>query len=54
MLRRGYNHKSPLEQPDFLYLSETDQAATVDVVASLRLLRERCPECRRRMEEFNV
>ena len=45
MLSRGYNHMSPLEQPDFSYLPAEQQAVKVDQELSLELLIERCPEC---------
>jgi hypothetical protein len=45
MLRRGYNHKSPIEQPDFSYLPEHERLATVDKSLALKLLIERCPDC---------
>lgn len=43
MLRRGYKHESPYEQPN---LSRYDlDGFTVDVNVSIADLRERCPEC---------
>lgn len=54
MTRRGYNHKSPLEQPDFSYLSEEQRNIKVDKEAALNLLLDRCAECAKRyMEEIN-
>lgn len=50
MLRRGYTHKSPLEQPDFSYLSESEQNAKVDVLSAQAVLCARCAECHERME----
>jgi len=40
MVDRSYNHKSPLEQPKALIQS------SVDVLANLKELARRCPECR--------
>lgn len=48
MLRRGYNHASPLEQPDFSYLPEKQRGYRVNVEDSLDLLLGRCEECRGR------
>jgi hypothetical protein len=48
MLRRGYRHESPCEQPDFSYLAIPEQRAVVDVQSSLAELVKRCPECRKR------
>jgi len=47
MLRRGYNHKSPYEQPD---LSGYDLSGHgVDVEESIRELKSRCADCAERM-----
>jgi hypothetical protein len=47
MLRRGYKHKSPYEAPD---LSAYDFSEwSVDVEESIRDLKERCPECMKRI-----
>ena len=46
MLRRGMNHRSPLEQPDFAYLPDHLRNARVDQEAALRLLIDRCARCR--------
>jgi len=51
MLRRGYRHATPCEQPDFSYLPEAQKNATVDLEASLAELTRRCSECRNRTEE---
>jgi hypothetical protein len=42
MTRRGYNHKSPLVNPDSISKLER---VTVDAEASLKELLRRCPEC---------
>ena len=43
MERRGYCHFSPLEVPDYSYVTEK---ACIDVEANLRDLFSRCSECR--------
>ena len=48
MRKRGMNPKSPLEQPDFSYLSEGQRNFKVDVVAARELLLGRCEGCRAR------
>ena len=45
MSKRGFNHNSPLEQPDFSYLPEEQRNFKVDKEASLKLLLDRCCEC---------
>jgi hypothetical protein len=45
MLRRGYNHKSPYEQPDISYLPSTEQYYKVNVESSYSDLKNRCPHC---------
>jgi hypothetical protein len=49
MLRRGYRHETPCEQPDFGYLPESQRNAVVNIEASLAELTRRCPECRERI-----
>lgn len=44
MVRRGYNHQSPYEQPDIGYLPEIYQAARVDLSESYDQL-SACEEC---------
>lgn len=46
MSRRGMQHGSPLEQPDFSYLPPEHRFYKVDREASLRLLVGRCEKCR--------
>ena len=48
MLRRGYNHQSPYEQPDLSHYADEVRFAKVDTEASLRMLLARCKECRER------
>lgn len=43
MLRRGYNHQSPFEQPDTSYLPND---MTVDISTSIEDLKSRCPDCK--------
>lgn len=50
MLKRGMHHKSALEQIDVDYLPSEQKNAMVDKKASLCELRERCENCRRRMQ----
>ena len=45
MLRRGYNHTSPYEQPDISYLPVYEQTYKVNVQSSHEDLQSRCPEC---------
>lgn len=52
MLRRGYNHQSPYEQPDLSYLSDGDRNARVDLSISASDLMNRCVECSMRMKEY--
>jgi len=52
MIQRGYNHKSPYEQPDISYLPEDQQNFTVDVARSIADLVGRCPECAKRHREL--
>lgn len=47
MLRRGFNHQSPYEQPDLSYLPDYQRYAKADVAYNLNDLKARCPECRR-------
>lgn len=53
MLRRGYNHMTPLtfSLSDIAHLTEVQQNATVNVEAAFNELISRCPECSRRYEE---
>lgn len=45
MVRRGFNHKSPFEQPDISYLPQGEQQAQVDINVSINDLIDRCPIC---------
>lgn len=50
MTRRGYNHKSPYEQPDISHLSEVERFAVADLDYNLKDLSDRCNGCRERIE----
>ena len=50
MMRRGYNHNSPYEQPDLLAYDLTDHG--VDRDKSLTDLLARCPKCRLRYHKI--
>jgi hypothetical protein len=47
MIKRGYNHHSPYQQPDISYLPKHEQEFKVDVNKSIKDLINRCPECKR-------
>jgi hypothetical protein len=51
MTARGYNHQSPLAGNDapLEHLARWVLERKVDTCASLELLMQRCPECRKRM-----
>jgi len=51
MLRRGYNHNSPYEQPDISYLGD-DANIKIDKKVALSLLINKCDKCRKRYYEF--
>jgi len=51
MIRRGYNHHSPFEQPDISYLNDSERLANVDIYVSIADLLNRCPECSKRISE---
>lgn len=50
MLRRGYNHNSPYEQPDLSHLSYEERYAKADSEYNLSDLSARCPDCRKNIE----
>ena len=50
MVSRGYNHKSPYEQPDVSYLGKFPK---IDLNESQKLLYARCEECKRRENDTN-
>lgn len=45
MLRRGYNHQSPYEQPDLSYLKSYERHAEIDTNVSILDLVIRCKDC---------
>ncbi len=47
MERRGYNHKSPLENVDISHLSK----GKISIDRNIRDLMNRCEECAKRIEE---
>lgn len=51
MISRGYKHNSPYEIPDLSYLTEKEIQSKVDVGKSMELLKKRCKECKKRIEE---
>ena len=52
MLQRGYNHQSPYEQPNVEHLPEEELNARVDIDVSLNELKNRCSECKNRIEKY--
>ena len=54
MIRRGYNHKSPLQQPDFSYLPKEEREYKIDLKENERELKHRCPECRELFLQNNL
>jgi len=54
MKRRGYKHNSPLPKHPSLFYGNLDKYphGTIDVNANVQDLRNRCPECRKRIEEY--
>ena len=49
MEKRGYNHQSPYTQPDITYLPPMPE---VDINFNLKDLKERCEECKGRINEY--
>ena len=50
MLKRGMNHKSPIEElPDFSYLPKDHFNAKVDITNSIKDLKQRCDQCSERL-----
>lgn len=55
MLKRGYNHNSPYEQPDISYLKSEERYAKIDKNISINDLINRCPECTKNLKhEINI
>jgi len=49
MLKRGYKHNSPYEQPDLSYLKAEERYAQIDINISIADLTNRCVECAQKM-----
>lgn len=49
MIARGYNHNSPYEQPDLSHLTSEERYAKIEIGISIADLRNRCPECTKRI-----
>lgn len=49
MLKRGFNHKSPYEQPDISHLPIEQQTAVADVEQNIIDLTNRCEDCAARI-----
>lgn len=54
MIARGYNHKSPYEQPDISYLPESEQNARVDILYNINDLANRCCNCKDKMIQLGL
>lgn len=57
MIRRKYNHKSPMPEHAATVIQEfidVHGVVPVDVEFSLQDLRERCPECAKLQKEYGV
>lgn len=55
MIKRGYNHKSEIDENDYIYvemLTEEQKKYKVDILTALKDLLTRCPKCRKRFEEL--
>jgi hypothetical protein len=52
MLRRGYNHQSPYEQPDLSHLPDNERYAKVNIEYNLADLCNRCPDCKENIESL--
>jgi len=49
MIRRGYNHNSPYEQPDLSHLAPKERFALINMDVSINDLMIRCPECAKKL-----
>ncbi|MFW6028856.1 MAG: pyrimidine dimer DNA glycosylase/endonuclease V [Halanaerobiales bacterium] len=45
MVRRGMNHKSPLEVPDYSYLPKKHKKYKIDIDSAEKELKSRCNDC---------
>lgn len=52
MLRRGYNHQSPYEQPDISYLQNSERYVKVDLEYNIKDLSDRCLDCGKLIDEY--
>jgi hypothetical protein len=52
MLKRGYNHNSPYEQPDLSYLIDKERYAKIDINISINDLKSRCVECSKHLKDI--
>lgn len=52
MLKRGYNHQSPYEQPDISYLTNEERFAKIDINISYNDLIVRCSECAKNIKNL--
>jgi hypothetical protein len=50
MIKRGYNHKSPYEQPNLSYLPDYQRYAIVDILYNIKDLSERCDKCKTKIK----
>ena len=53
MTNRGYNHKSPYEQPNLSHLKPEERYAKIDLNISIIDLTQRCTECTKRIKNVN-
>ena len=52
MVRRGYNHQSPYEQPDLSYLKKNERYAEIDINISILDLVIRCEDCAKNLKKI--
>lgn len=52
MIRRGMNHSSDYILPNLSYLINSEREAKVDINISIHELSGRCPECKKRIENY--
>jgi hypothetical protein len=50
MIKRKFNHKSPYEMPDLSYLPKKEREAKVNILTSITDLKNRCPYCKRLLQ----
>lgn len=51
MLKRGYKHNSPYEQPDLSHLIGKERYAQIDINISINDLINRCAECAKKINK---